>query len=79
VEPFRVSVILVNRPFTGAERVTVAGTKLGGAWAQSGTQLSMSEVPWPVAPVAVQEDHWILVTTFPESPLYAISVGFIPV
>jgi hypothetical protein len=79
VEPFLVSVILVNRPFTGADSVIVAGTRLGGAWAQLGTQLSMSEVPWPVAPVAVQEDHVILVTTFPASPLKAISVGFIPV
>jgi hypothetical protein len=79
VEPFLVSVILVNRPFTGADRVIVAGTKLGGAWAQFGTQLSMSDVPWPVAPVAVQEDQVILVTTFPESPLNPISVGFMPV
>ena len=69
MEPFLVSVIVVNRPFTGADNVTVAGTRLGGAWAQFGLQLSMSEVPWPVAPVGVQEDHVILVTTLVASPL----------
>ena len=53
MKPFLVSVILVNRPFTGADSVTVVGTRLGGAWAQFGMQLSMSEVPWPLAPVAV--------------------------
>jgi hypothetical protein len=69
VKPFLVSVILVNRPFTGADSVTVVGTRLGGAWAQSGLQLSMSDVPWPLAPVAVQDDHVILVTTLVASPL----------
>ena len=69
MEPFLVSVILVNRPFTGADSVTIAGTRLGGAWAQFGLQLSMSEVPCPVAPVGVQEDHVILVTTLVASPL----------
>ena len=69
MKPFLVSVILVNFPFTGADRVTVVGTGLGGAWAQFGMQLSMSEVPWPVAPAAVQEDHVIVVTTLVASPL----------
>jgi len=69
VKPFLVSVIVVNRPFTGADSVTVVGTRLGGAWAQFGLQLSMSEVPWPLAPVDVQDDHVILVTTLVASPL----------
>ena len=60
---------MVNRPFTGAVSVTVVGTMLGGAWAQFGTQLLMSEVPWPLASVGVHEDHWILVTTLVASPL----------
>ena len=47
----------------------MVGTRLGGAWAQFGLQLSMSEVPWPLAPAAVQEDHVILVTTLVASPL----------
>ena len=53
MKPFLVSVILVNRPFTGADSVTVVGTRLGGAWAQFGLQLSISEVPCPLAPAAV--------------------------
>jgi hypothetical protein len=69
VFPSLVSVIWVNWPFTGAESVIVVGTSLTGAWAQLGLQLLMSEVPWPVAPVAVQVDHEILVTTLVPSPL----------
>ncbi len=69
MKPFLVSVILVNRPFTGAVSVIVVGTMLGDAWAQFGTQLSISEVPWPLAWVGVHVDHWILVTTLVASPL----------
>jgi hypothetical protein len=69
VLPFLVSVILVNLSFTGAERVIVVLTIFVGPWAQFGTQLSMPEVPVPLAPVAVDEDHLILITTFDESPL----------
>jgi len=69
VDPFRVSVIWVNRPFTGSESVIVVVTGFGEAAAQDGTQLSMSEVPVPVAPVAVHELQVMPVTTLVASPL----------
>ena len=69
VEPFLVSVIWAKSPLTGADNVIVVVTLSGGAWAQFGTQLSMSDVPAPVAPVAVHEDHVMVVTTFVASPL----------
>ena len=56
-------------PLTGAERVTVVLTSSGEAAAQDGTQLSMSDVPVPVAPVAVHELQVMPVTTFVPSPL----------
>ena len=69
VDPFRVSVIWVKCPLTGAERVIVVLTLLGEAAAQDGTQLSRSDVPVPVAPVAVHELQVMPVTTFVPSPL----------
>jgi hypothetical protein len=69
VFPSLVSVIWVNWPFTGAESVIVVGTSLTGAWAQLGLQLLMSEVPVPLAPVAVHDDQLILVTMLVPSPL----------
>ena len=78
VDPFRVSVICVKCPLTGLESVMVAVTGFGDAAAQLGTQLSMSDVPVPVAPVAVHVQVR-LVTTFVASPLKAISVGSVPV
>ncbi len=36
MKPFLGSVIVVNRPLTGADSVTVAGARPGGAWARFG-------------------------------------------
>ena len=69
VDPFRASVICVKCPSTGSESVIVAVTGFGDAAAQLGMQLSMSDVPVPVAPVAVHEAQVMPVTTFVESPL----------
>ena len=69
VDPFRVSVIWVNCPLTGSESVIVVLTLSGEAAAQDGTQLSISDVPVPVAPVAVHELQVRPVTTFVPSPL----------
>ena len=69
MDPFRDSVIWVKCPLTGSERVTVVLTLFGEAAAQDGTQLSMSDVPVPVAPVAVHELQVRPVTTFVPSPL----------
>jgi hypothetical protein len=59
--------------------VIVAGTCVTVPLAQSGMQLSIPEVPLPVAPVAVQETQLIAVTALPPSPLKPISDGSIPV
>ncbi len=69
VDPFRVSLIWAKWPPTGLDRVIVVVTGFGEAAAQDGTQLSMSDVPVPVALVAVHELQVMLVTTFVESPL----------
>jgi hypothetical protein len=79
VEPSRVSVITVNRPFAGLDRVMTAETCVTVPLAQSGMQLSMPEVPLPVAPAEVHDTQSMAVTTLPPSPLKAISDGSIPV
>ena len=69
VFPSLVSVIWVNLPLTGADRVIVVVTCLTGPWAQFGLQLSTPEVPVPLAAVAVHDDQVILVTMLDASPL----------
>jgi hypothetical protein len=71
--------ITVNLPFTGLDSVIVVGTYRTAPSAQLGTQLSIPDVPWPVAPDAVQDRHRTPVTTLPPSALKSISDGARPV
>jgi hypothetical protein len=78
LEPFRVSMRRVQCPATGSDSTIVVGTCLVAPCAQFGTQLWISLVPSPVAPVAVQEVQLSPVTTLPPSPLKSIEDGFTP-
>jgi hypothetical protein len=77
--PARYSATLVNFPLTGAESVIPAGTYRTDPRAQFGTQLSMPDLPSPVASLAVHVVHRIAVTTLPPSALKSISAGLRPV
>ena len=74
----RTSEITVKCPSTGWESTSIVVTRSVGAAAQLGMQLSMSEVPEPMALVAVQEDQVMPVTMFPASALKSISFGLLP-
>ena len=76
--PSRCSLIALNLPLTGSDRVIVAVTGVFVPSAQLGTQFGMKDLPVPAAPVAVHEDHLIEVTTFPPLPEKPMTAGLVP-